>query len=290
MGMQLTKGSRRSWRALPASQVTVLVTGASSGIGKACAEACARAGMKVYGTSRKAGELPAASEAGAVSMIALDVTDEGSVRAAVAKILEREGKIDVVVNNAGFGIAGAIEDTSMEEAMRQFETNFFGVMRVCQAVLPAMRGAGSGRIINIGSLGGAMGLPFQGLYSASKYAIEGLTECLRYEVARHGIDVTVIQAGDVATGFTENRVRASASSGPASAYAETFTRAISAQERTEKLGIAPALVGELIVKLIRARALRVRYPIGKLSRVSLVAKSLLPSRWFERALGGYFDV
>lgn len=286
--MQLARA--RGWRSIPAGELVVLVTGASSGIGKACAEACARAGMKVYGTSRKAGALPESAPAGAITMIAMDVTSEASVGGAIAQLLEREGRLDVVVNNAGFGIAGAIEDTSIEEAVRQFETNFFGVMRVCHAALPAMRQAGRGRIINIGSLGGAMGLPFQGLYSASKYALEGLTECLRHEVARHGIAVTVIQAGDVATGFTDNRVRTQRSAAASSAYGEPFTRALAAQEREEKRGIAPALVGALIVKLIRARALRVRYPIGKLSRLSLVAKSLLPSRWFEKALGGYFDL
>lgn len=290
----------------------VLITGASSGIGKACAEACAAAGMKVYGTSRRAAKAAraaapddatpsaalasdvaatgAAAQRAGYRMIAMDVTDEASVRDAVAYVLAAEARLDAVVNNAGFGIAGAVEDTSLAEAARQFETNFFGVLRVCQAVLPAMREARSGRIINVGSLGGAMGLPFQGLYSASKFAIEGLTESLRHEVARYGIEVTVIQAGDVSTAFTENRVRAAGSSAASSVYGESFERALKAQEREEQRGIPPALVGLLVQRLIHTRKLRVRYPIGKLSRLSLVAKSILPSRWFERALGKYFDL
>ena len=282
---------QRASRPVRDEERVVLITGASSGIGKACAEACAAAGMKVYGTSRRpATTTTTASPAGGVKMIAMDVTEDGSVRAAVAEVLAKEGRIDVVVNNAGFGIAGAIEDTSLAEAVRQFETNFFGVLRVCHAVLPSMRQAGGGRIINIGSLGGAMGLPFQGLYSASKFAIEGLTESLRHEVARYGIEVTVIQAGDVCTSFTDNRIRATSSAAPSSVYGEAFELALKAQEREEQRGIAPALVGKLVLRLIHTRALRVRYPIGKLSRLSLVAKSVMPSRWFEKALGSYFDL
>lgn len=181
----------------------VLVTGASSGIGQACAELLSARGHTVYGTSRKPPPEPARHR-----MLELDVTRDDSVQKAVATVLEEQGHLDVVVNNAGYALAGPIEDTSIEEARHQLDTNFFGVLRVCKAVLPSMRARGSGLIVNVSSLGGMVGLPFQGLYSASKFALEGLTESLRQEVAPFGVQVTLLQPGDVRTAITDNRVRA----------------------------------------------------------------------------------
>lgn len=262
--------------------MVVLITGASSGIGKACAEACAAARLTVYGTSRRPAE-----HAAAYPLVAMDVTDDASVRAAIDHVIAREGKIDALVNSAGFGVAGAIEDTSIAEAVRQFETNFFGVLRVCQAVLPAMRRAGAGRIINVSSIGGAIGLPFQGMYSASKFALEGLTESLRQEVSHYGIYATLIQPGDVRTAITDNRQRAAASASPS--YGDAFERALTVIEREERGGIAPEAVARLVLRVIRARAPRVRYRVGKLSQRSSVAmKALIPSRLFERALMSYY--
>jgi len=174
----------------------VLITGASRGIGKACAERLVAEGDNVYGTSRH----PEAENGDRnLHMLAMDVNRDESVNAAVNKILAVERRIDVVINNAGFGIAGSVEDTSVEEGKSLFETNFFGVLRVCRAVLPTMRNMGRGTIINISSLGGRIGLPYQGLYSATKFAIEGLSEALRMELRQFGIDVTLVEPGDVCT-------------------------------------------------------------------------------------------
>src|ERR1700759_1228852 len=179
----------------------VLVTGASSGIGLACATYLAGRGYRVYGTSRRAGN----SQGGSVAMLTADVTDDQSVEEAVAAVLEREGRLDIVVNNAGMGIAGPVENTSIEEARRQLEVNFFGAFRVCRAVLPALRSQRSGYIVNIGSIGGLIAIPYQAMYSASKFALEGLSEPLRMEVRPFGVKVVIIEPGDHKTAITENR-------------------------------------------------------------------------------------
>ncbi|MFP2904827.1 SDR family oxidoreductase [Pyxidicoccus sp. 3LFB2] len=255
----------------------VLITGASSGIGQACAELLGATGHKVYGTSRR--PLPDGEHH---KMLELDVTRDDSVRRAVEAVLAAEGRIDVVVNNAGFVMAGAVEDVSVEEAKQQLDTNFFGVLRMCQAVLPSMRAQQSGLIVNISSLGGAAGLPFQGLYSASKFALEGLTESLRQEVAPFGIEATLVQPGDVKTRVRENRVKARGS-GPDSAYHEAFTKVLQAVEVEEGEGIAPREVAEMVLALTEKRGVRVRYTVGHLSqRAALMAKTLLPSRTFEQ--------
>ena len=161
------------------NQRVVLVTGASSGIGKCCAEYLCNKGYRVYGTSRKADSSDSKqrpSNINSTQMIRMDVTDEPSVKQGVADIIARESRIDVVINNAGFGIIGALEDTSIDEAKSQLETNFFGALRVCRAVLPTMRKQRSGYIVNISSIGGLIGLPFQSAYSASKFALEGASE------------------------------------------------------------------------------------------------------------------
>ena len=192
----------------------VLVTGASSGFGRAIAAHLAARGYLVYGTSRSAvmpEEATAPAERSLVPiMIPMDVCVDASVDAAVTHILRRHGRIDVLVNNAGFGIAGAVEDTSADELRRQFDTNVFGVLRVCRAVLPHMRRQGGGRIINVGSLAGLIALPFQGAYSASKFALEALSESLRMETKPYGISVSVIEPGDFRTSFTASRVRTQA--------------------------------------------------------------------------------
>ncbi|HZI14834.1 MAG TPA: SDR family oxidoreductase [Myxococcus sp.] len=255
----------------------VLVTGASSGIGQACAELLGAAGHTVYGTSRRS--LP---DGARHKMLELDVTDDGSVQRGVEAVLAAEGHVDVVVNNAGYVLAGSVEDVSLEEARQQLDTNFFGVMRVCKAVLPSMRERRSGLIINISSLGGAAGLPFQGLYSASKFALEGLTESLRQEVAPFGIEATLVQPGDVRTRVRENRVKARRS-GPGSAYWEAFATVLKTVEAEEGEGVPPEDVAHKVLALTERRGVRVRYTVGHLSqRASLLAKTLLPSRTFEQ--------
>ncbi|WP_163989627.1 SDR family oxidoreductase [Pyxidicoccus caerfyrddinensis] len=255
----------------------VLITGASSGIGRACAELLSERGHTVYGTSRQ----PLTEAPKGWRWLELDVTRDDSVRRAVDAVLAAEGRIDVVVNNAGYALAGSLEDTSIEEARQQFETNLLGVLRVCKAVLPSMRERRSGLFIHISSLGGAVGLPFQGLYSASKFALEGLTESLRQEVAPFGIQATLVQPGDVHTRITENRVLAS-QSGQGSAYRAPFETALKTIEADERDGVPPEDVARTVLELLEHGRVRVRYSVGKLvQRAAVMAKWVLPSRAFE---------
>ncbi|WP_426754630.1 SDR family oxidoreductase [Myxococcus sp. Y35] len=254
----------------------VLITGASSGIGLACAELLGAQGHAVHGTSRHP-----AKDGAHHRMRVLDVTDDAAVRRVVEGVLAEEGRIDVVVNSAGFVLAGAVEDVSVEEAWRQMDTNFFGVLRMCKAVLPVMRAQRSGLIINISSMGGAAGLPFQGLYSASKFALEGLTESLRQEVAAFGIEATLLQPGDVRTRVREYRVRAGRS-GPGSAYHEVFEKVLALVEAGEGEGVPPEQVARKVLMLVEGQRVDVRYSVGHLSqRVALLSKRLLPARTFE---------
>ncbi len=258
----------------------VLITGASSGIGKACAELLSTRGYVVYGTSRR----PVEAAPPGYPMLELDVTRDDSVQRAVETVLSREGRIDVVVNNAGYALAGAAEDTSIEEARAQLDANLLGALRVCKAVLPSMRARRSGRIIQISSLGGQVGLPFQSLYSASKFALEGFTEALRQEVAEFGIEATLVQPGDVQTRITENRVRV-ARAGAGSAYQERFEAVLKAIESGERGGMAAEGVAKKVLEVMEGGAPRVRYPVAHLSqRVAVVAKAVLPSRAFEQVL------
>src|SRR6058998_1295203 len=174
---------------------TVLVTGTSSGIGQAIARLLAERGFNVFGTARK----PAAGRSSNVTMVALDVRSDDSVRSCVQQVLSQTGRIDVLVNNAGYTLMGAAEETSLDEAKAQLETNFFGVVRMVKAVLPRMRKAGSGKIINIGSLAGITAIPFGSFYTASKFALEGYTEALWHELRPFGIHATLIEPGFVST-------------------------------------------------------------------------------------------
>jgi NAD(P)-dependent dehydrogenase (short-subunit alcohol dehydrogenase family) len=248
----------------------VLVTGASSGIGRSCAVLFEARGDKVYGAARNP-----------------DVRSDSSVNAAVAEILEREGRLDIVVNNAGIAIAGAVEDTSMEQAKDQFEVNFFGVLRVCRAVLPAMRKQGAGYIVNIGSIAGQVAVPYQGLYSASKFALEGLTESLRMEVKHLGIKVVLVEPGDHRTNLTSKRRKIVASP----AYAERFGRAISRMEKDEQNGPDPAGVARLIERIATDPNPRLRYSIGPLAeRGAIWLKRLGPAAVVEKAMKSYYSV
>ncbi len=265
----------------------VLITGASSGIGKACAERLADEGDRVYGTSRHPGQEATGSWP---RLITMDVDDDESVAAAVEEVVQAQGQLDVVVNNAGFGIAGAVEDTSIEEAKALFETNLFGVMRVCRAVLPLMRERRQGTIVNISSLGGRIGLPYQGLYSATKFALEGLTEALRMEVQSFGIKVVLIEPGDFRTGFTDNRLYA-ALARERSPYQEGFKRTIRVVESDERNGSSPEEIGRLLTRILSRSSPRARYSAGGLSqRAAAVLKGLLPSRTFEWMLMKYYKV
>ncbi len=260
------------------SSQVALVTGASSGFGKVIAERLGRTGITVYGTSRSR-----RADEPAYRMIPMDVGDETSVREAVATVVDRESRIDILVNNAGMGIAGAVEDTTISEAQRQFDTNFFGAVRVIQVVLPHMRGQGSGSIINIGSIAGQIGTPFQGFYSASKFALEGLTEALRLELRPFGIDVVVIEPGDFKTGFTDSRVVAEAASD--GAYAEQFNKTLDVYVRDEISGADPELLADLVERVLRSRSPKVRYLVGMFGqKAAVMLKRMTGSRTFEAVM------
>jgi NAD(P)-dependent dehydrogenase (short-subunit alcohol dehydrogenase family) len=256
----------------------VLVTGVSSGFGQAIAAELQSRGHRVFGTTRRA---LAPTPAGC-PLVTMDVDDEASVTSAVAAVLQQAGRIDAVVNNAGFGIAGAIEDTTVDEARRQFETNFFGMHRVCRAVLPQMRGQRSGRIVNMSSLGGLVSVPFQAMYCASKFAVEAYTEALRMEVRPFGVQVAMVEPGDFATRFTANRLMTAAASSPHSPYAGRCTTAVRRMGEDEASNPDVAPVVRAVVKAVEAGRPRLRYPAANALQRTLVAlRPLLPQPLFE---------
>jgi len=280
-------------RRADSSPRVVLVTGASSGIGKACAEFLHAKGCRVYGTSRRAPRavVRAAAPDGAplLQMIPLDVNADESVQAAIGLVAACEGRIDAVVNNAGFGLAGAVESTSLADARAQFETNLFGTMRVCRAVLPIMRQQGGGHILNVSSIAGRIGVPFQALYSASKFAVEGFTEALRMEVAPLGIRVVLVEPGDFRTGFTASR--RTAQDGASSVYAERQAKALGVMEHDETHGATPEAVGRLVYRILETRSPRLRYAVGPASEtLALAFKRFAPARLFEWAIATYYRV
>lgn len=269
----------------------ILITGASSGIGAACARHLAALGHRVYGTSRRA---PAPAQAtpddDGVIMLRMDVTDEASVQRAVEHVLAREGRLDVLINGAGDGIAGAVEDTAMDEAHAQLDTNFFGTLCACRAVLPAMRAQGDGLIVNISSIGGGIGLPFQAMYSASKFALEGMSEALRIEVRPYGIRVVLVEPGDMRTGFTANR-RMVAAHRETSPYYAAGERAVAVMVHDEENGASPELVARLVARLMAKKSPRLRYMVGPIvEQTALLLKRVLPWRLFEAALRLYYKV
>lgn len=258
----------------------VLITGASSGIGQACARHLAQHGFRVFGTSRRGAQ---GADDGGYEMVSMDVDSDASVQNGVAEVLRRAGRIDAVVNNAGWALAGALEDTPTDEARAQMDTNLFGVWRVCRAVLPAMRAAGGGYIVNIGSIGGRVGLPFQAAYSASKFAVAGLTEALSAEVRPFGIHAVLVEPGNYRTAITSTR-RVAAGAGDGSAYAATFAKTLEVVERDEQRGAPPEQVARLVHRILRTRSPRMRYMVGPLGErlATLLGQSLLPRRAFER--------
>lgn len=262
----------------------VLITGASSGIGQACAEMMSVRGFQVFGSSRHPDFRPQTFRP-----VHMDVTDDVSVARAVSKLLEEVGSIDILINNAGCGLAGATEDTSTEEALHQMNVNFMGSFRVTRAVLPAMRERHSGVIINISSLGGIFGLPFQGFYSASKFAVEGWSESLQHEVRGFGIRVALVEPGDVRTGFTSGRVVVAANS--SSAYGVLSAKCLQVIEKEEKQGIDPRIVAHLVCRVADGRAKSLRYTCGHLSqRIAVPVKRILPARIFQRIIASFYGL
>ena len=269
-----------------AGSKVVLVTGASSGIGRATAEHLAARGHVVVGTSRRDG-LGAEPWTWAV----LDVTDEASVAACVDGVLAAHGRIDAVVNNAGLVMSGAVEDTTLDEARLSFETNVFGAMRLARAALPAMRAQGSGTIVNMGSLAGRVGMPFQGLYSASKFALEGLTEALAQEVAAFGVTVALVAPGDTATPVVDNRVWTAGSRDPASPYAAACARVVAMYEKEERAGAPADGVAALVTAIVEGRRRGPRHVVGPLAqRVMVASRGVVPGGIFHWGMSRYFGL
>jgi len=257
--------------------LVVLVTGASSGFGLAIAANLAADGHRVFGTVRA----PRSGPAQGFTALRLDVTDDASVAAGVEEVIRTAGRIDALVNNAGMGIAGAIEDTTVDEARAQFETNFFGTHRVCRAVLPHLRAQGRGHIINMSSLAGHVPLPFQGFYSATKFAIEAYSEALRMELRPFGIAVSMIEPGDFATGFTANR-RMTAASTRSSAYHDPCERAIARMARDEQANTDLAPVVNAVRAILTSRNPALRYPRATfVQRAFVAARPFLPQALAE---------
>jgi NAD(P)-dependent dehydrogenase (short-subunit alcohol dehydrogenase family) len=264
------------------SRKVILITGASSGIGKACAEHLASRGYRVFGTCRGAAARQSAPDN--IEMLSMNVDDDHSVKDAVGNLIEKVGRLDGVINNAGFALMGSVEDTSIEEAKAQMETNFFGVLRVCRAVLPIMRKQGSGHIVNISSLAGVLGLPFSGLYSASKFALEGMTESLRLELRPFGVRVVLIEPGDFNTQLPARR-RVASESENNDAYQKRFSKFKAAQEKDESKAPSPEPVACLVERILRTGAPPLRYTVGMFGqRIVVPLKRLLPQRLFEWTL------
>src|SRR2546423_5527357 len=237
-----------------------LVAGAWGGIGEAAAQELVRVGFTVYGTSRKAA---AGEKRGEVVFLPLDVTDDDSVAAAVREVLDRSGHIDVLVNNAGLGIAGAAEESSIEQARKLFDTNLFGSIRMTRAVLPHMREQGSGRIINISSVLGLVPAPFGSLYAATKHAMEGYSESLDHEVREYGIRVLLVEPAYTRTSFDANAIPADE---PLALYAQRREILDALMAEAIKGGDEPSVVGETVVAAATDRRPKLRYPAGNLAR------------------------
>ena len=251
----------------------ILITGISSGFGLAMARQLAAEGHTVYGTVRRDVEqLPG------VHYLRADVRDTASVQAA-----------DVLVNNAGMGIGGPVEFAPEDDVKLQMDTNFMGQVRFAQAVLPAMRRQGGGKILCFSSIGGVMGLPFQGFYSASKFAIEGFCEALQIEVRRHGIQVILIEPGDFSTGFTAARIK-QVSDEAAAAY-PSLRKSVSSFEKDERTGLKPEFLARKVAKIVRKRHPKFRYVIATLiQKLSIPLKRILPARAFVRVLSLFYGV
>lgn len=260
-----------------------LVVGASSGMGKACAEYLRDQGYYVYGTSRRAAfpeDDSYRQEKGFLTMIPLDVTDDDSIQKAVDFVIAQEGQINVLLNCAGYGLSGAIEDISREEAQHIFDTNMIGMMMVCREVLPHMRAQRRGLIVNIGSVAGLFALPFQSMYSATKYAVEAMTEALRMEVKPFGIKVSLIDPGDICTGFTKARqVAKAALTNPV--YRERHDKAVNAMIKSELNGPGPEIVVRAFARILKSKNPPVRVITSLDYQAAALAKRLVPARLVE---------
>ncbi|MDZ5078762.1 oxidoreductase [Nesterenkonia sp. HG001] len=270
-----------------------LVTGGSSGIGEITARQLRDAGFTVYAAARRTDKMAGLEGAG-VHTVTLDVTDEASARRAVEEIVAESGGIDVLVNNAGYGSYGAVEDVPLTEAQAQLDVNVLGLARMAQLVLPGMRARGSGTIINISSMGGRFVTPLGGWYHASKYAVEALSDAMRLELAPFGIDVVVIEPGSIRSAWgsiAAEKVRHASGSGPYARQAEAVAKTLDASARPDfRAASDPEVVARGIVRAAGARRPRSRYAIGRGSAPAIALSTVLPDRVFDRLIARAFGV
>jgi short-subunit dehydrogenase len=255
----------------------VLITGASSGLGRATAEALARSGHKVFGTARAPERTQAIP---GVPLLPLDVTDDASVKRGVQSVLDAVGHIDVLINNAGYSVLGAFEETSIDQAKALFDTNVFGVMRMSQAVLPSMRAQGSGMIVNVSSVLGFLPAPYQALYSSTKHALEGLSESLDHEVRQFGVRVMLIEPNYTRTGLGTHSVAAAA---VMPAYDSERGRASAAVTASIQAAAEPGVVAQEIVRAIGA-PYRLRRPVGPGAKLLSRLRRFMPAGPVDKQL------
>jgi len=265
--------------------MNILITGASSGIGKAIGEHLHANGFTVYGTSRN----PEKVTGSVFPLIALDVRDSNSIRNCVEEFLRKAGHIDVLINNAGVGITGPLEEIPQQEIKNNFETNFFGPVEMMKAVLPAMRERKSGLIINITSIAGYMGLPYRSVYSASKGALEIISEGISMEVKNFGIRVACVAPGDFATNIAAGRYHAPVITG--SPYEKTYGDTLATMNDHVDSGTDPRVMADAILKIINEKNPRMHYKVGEfMQRFSIVLKRILPDRMYEKMLMKHYKL
>jgi len=270
----------------------VLVTGCSSGIGRSTAELLAGKGWTVYASARKLDSI-SDLEARGCRLLELDVTDEDSMRAAVTKVEEAEGAVGVLVNNAGYSQSGAVESVSPEDVRRQFDTNVFGLIRMTQLALPGMRRQRWGKVVNVGSMGGKLTFPGGGLYHATKYAVEAISDALRFEVASFGVDVILVEPGLIKTRFGETAaetVGAEQADGPYGEFNPAVAKATKEvyEGPLSRLGGGPEAVAETIERAVSRSRPRARYPVTPSARIMMAQRRLMPDRLWDKVMRTQF--
>lgn len=269
---------------MPQTQIA-LITGASSGMGKDFAKALLKEGMTVYTVARRIEKMDDLKKLGAIPM-KMDITKEDDVQAIVDQIKQDHGRIDILINNAGFGMFGSVEETTLEDARHQFEVNLFGLASLTQKIIPLMREQKSGKIINISSIGGKVYSPMAAWYQGTKHALEGWSDCLRLELSSFGIDVVIIEPGAIVTEFGDVMTRPMIDRSGHGPYAPIVNALVKAMEKEYKAGSSspPSVITKLVLKAIRAKTPKTRYAGGKYAFTLLFIRRWLGDRIYDRAI------
>ncbi|MFF2597255.1 oxidoreductase [Priestia megaterium] len=266
----------------------VLITGASAGMGKATAELLLEKGYIVYGAARRVDKMKDLEVQGA-KILAMDVTDEQSMIDGVNQIIQEQGRIDVLFNNAGYGSYGAVEDVPLDEAKRQFEVNLFGLSRLTQLVLPHMRKQRSGKIINNSSMGGKVYTPLGAWYHATKHALEGYSDCLRFEVAQFGIDVVIIEPGSIESEWNDITLENVQKTSGHTAYAKMTKAFVDMSKRAPK-STSPKVIAEIVLRAIESKKPKTRYVAGQFAKPLIALRKLVSDRMYDGILYRMFKM